>query len=158
MCFLADWACPRTGVIVVLAPSVLNTFSNYIQNEGHKPESGGILLGLRRGAHFEVTTATKPTQYDKRSKYHFKRDSMIHADIAAEMWEKSHGHISYIGEWHTHPVSDPVPSSLDIHEWGKLTKNLSNQNSFVMTIIGIDKLWAGLSHPDGSISKLIPVK
>jgi integrative and conjugative element protein (TIGR02256 family) len=158
MCSLADWACPSTGVIVVLAPSVLRTFDKYIQNEEGKPESGGILLGLRRGAHLEVTNATVPTQFDKQSKFHFERDSKVHSHIATEMWRKSGGHITYIGEWHTHPENDPVPSSIDFHEWGKVTRGSPNQNSFVMITVGINRLWVGISLPDGSIRKLNSVK
>jgi integrative and conjugative element protein (TIGR02256 family) len=153
---LADWACPNTGVIVVLARSVLQTFTRFIQNED-KPEAGGILLGYRRGDHFEVVHATEPTQFDTQSRHHFKRESEIHAKAASDMWASSHGHIGYIGEWHTHPESTPSPSCLDLKEWMNLTMKVSDKTSMVMTIVGTKEIWIGLSHPNGSICKLISV-
>ncbi|MDD2776789.1 MAG: Mov34/MPN/PAD-1 family protein [Gallionella sp.] len=157
MCLLADWACPNTGVISVLHPSVLQVLSEYIQNEKGKPESGGILLGLRRGAHFEVTSATAPTQFDKQSRFHFKRDSIGHSTIATEAWKRSGGYITYIGEWHTHPEHNPTPSSIDLQAWRELTRDSLSQDSYLRIIVGISKLWVGLSLPDGSLSELKPV-
>ncbi len=153
---LADWACQDTGVIVVLSPSVLKILTSYIQDED-KLEAGGILLGYRRGDHFEIINATEPTQFDTRSRYHFERAPEIHTLTATELWNESKGHVSYIGEWHTHPEENPTPSMTDLKEWGKLTNGLPNKNALVVLIVGTREIWIGLSNPNGSISKLTPV-
>ncbi len=156
MQYVADWICPDTGVIVVIAPPVLDKFASYVQGK-NKYEAGGILLGYRRGDHFEVIHATEPSEIDKRSRFHFVREAKYHSEIASKLWAKSNGTINYIGEWHTHPEETPTPSSLDINEWKKLTMKSSDQNPFVMTIVGAKELWTGLSHPNGLIKKLIEV-
>jgi integrative and conjugative element protein (TIGR02256 family) len=150
---LADWACPSTGVIVVFAPSTIDTFNRYVQDED-KSEAGGILIGYRRGDHFEVTHATEPTKFDKRSRVHFERLPAIHAETASKLWTDSNGHITYIGEWHTHPEKFPSPSVTDIAEWKNLSKQQTSNNSLVMTIIGTKEIWVGLAKSNGQLNPL----
>jgi len=158
MCFITDWITPSSGIIVVNEPSVIEVFDKYIQDDELKHEAGGILLGYRRGQHFQIVHATEPTKYDKRSRHHFERSPEIHADIAIGMWRKSYGHITYCGEWHTHPVIHPSPSPLDRKEWKVLSTKLPRNKSYVMTIVGIGQLWSGVAHYDGSLTELAPVK
>jgi len=157
MCFIADWITPNSGIIVITAPEVLKVFTKYIQDDELKLEAGGILLGYRRGQHFEITHATEPTKYDQRSRHHFVRSPEIHSEIAIDIWRGSHGHITYCGEWHTHPEASPSPSPIDIREWMALSEKLPYNRAYVMTIVGTEQLWNGLAHYDGSLTELAPV-
>ena len=105
---------------MVLAPDVLAVFLKYRQRFFWQPESGGILLGRRRGKHLEVLLATEPTLDDKRSTYSFQRGAAGHAEVAQQAWLKGNRQIDYLGEWHTHPQEIPIPSGIDRAEWCKL--------------------------------------
>ncbi len=51
--------------------------------------------------------------------------------------------MDYIGEWHTHPETEPTPSSIDKREWRKIchTKN----EPMVFLIAGTrNVLWVGV--------------
>jgi integrative and conjugative element protein (TIGR02256 family) len=133
---------------------VLEVFNKYKQDTKEKTEAGGILLGSRRGPHFEIVLATEPTKHDKRSRYHFERSPKVHNEIALEIWRRTNGHTTYLGEWHTHPQVIPSPSVLDISEWDLLTKK--QNKPFSMVIVGIEQLCVGISSPDGSLNKLEP--
>lgn len=84
---------------------------------GPAPESGGVLLGLYRGPHIEVTNASTPGKSDIRKNDEFKRQDCCHQQLADLLWLRSGGEITYAGEWHTHPTSDPSPSACDYKEW-----------------------------------------
>lgn len=157
MRFVKEWVTPHSGILVVTATEVLDVIGKYIQSDERSLEAGGILLGYRRGPHFQITHATEPTKYDKRSRFHFERSSQIHADTALEWWRASSGHITYIGEWHTHPEANPIPSTLDRREWRVLAKTLPRNMAYVMAIAGTEQLWTGLTHQSGSVVEMIPV-
>jgi len=154
--FLGDWACPDTGVIVVISSPVIETLTSYIQS-GDREEAGGMLLGYRRGDHLEVTHATEPTKYDIRKIFSFKRNSNTHTEIANKAWSDSKGHICYIGEWHTHPEDNPTPSGVDIREWKKLSMNMEGNNSLFMLIVGRKSIWTGISSSKGILKVLVEV-
>lgn len=123
--------------------SLFLNFNRFRQNNNSKPESGGILLGLRRGTHMEISLATSPFKEDVQSRYRFFRKDQQHEQVARENWKKSNGYIDYLGEWHTHPENIPEPSSIDIAGWK--TKARQNKHGFFLgIIIGITGIWVGL--------------
>lgn len=90
------------------------------QRDMAAPEAGGILLGYRRGEHLHVIDATLPQAEDRRSRFRFTRAKRPHQDIALARWEEGSGTVDYLGDWHTHPESNPSPSGLDTSEWRKI--------------------------------------
>ncbi|MBK7285293.1 MAG: hypothetical protein IPI83_14100 [Sphingomonadales bacterium] len=72
----------------------------YRQRFFWQPESGGILLGRRRGKHLEVLLATEPTLDDKRSTFSFGREAVGHAEVAQQTWLRGERQVDYLGEWH----------------------------------------------------------
>jgi integrative and conjugative element protein (TIGR02256 family) len=78
-------------------------------------ETGGVLIGYvdsERWAH--VIRATGPGPNAERSAYRFSRDvAFVQAELeraARELGERG----IYVGEWHSHLVAEPRPSTTDI--------------------------------------------
>ncbi len=125
---------PGSGRLVVVSALVIELVARYKQLKAGDPESGGILIGLRRGEHFEITAATMPQVDDKRTRFRFERVERGHAEALKKRWAVSMGAENYLGEWHTHPEDHPSPSSIDVTEWQRAVK-LHNQ-PLVMLIVG----------------------
>ena len=144
---------PDKKVLVYFTPGVVKTFMQHRQRYHHQNESGGILLGRRRGRHFEVSCATVPTPKDKRTRTSFVRESDGHQRAATDMWKATHGEVDYLGEWHSHPESIPSPSVIDRREWRRLTTNRESKPPLGAAIVGSTSLFVGLLDR----SRLIPL-
>jgi integrative and conjugative element protein (TIGR02256 family) len=77
-------------------------------------ETGGILLGhdLGMGSGFVVCHRGDPGPSAVRQPAHFQRD-LAHARLLAEQAAKLDGSV-WIGEWHTHLLEIPIPSTHDL--------------------------------------------
>ena len=108
-------------------------------------ESGGILLGLVFKDHDEILKLGKPSKRDKRGLFSFIRRKESSQGKIDAAWNKSGGHVVYLGEWHTHPGSDPFPS----HQDEKMIQNavLITQMEIgylYLLVVGVDKsYWVG---------------
>jgi len=101
-----------------------------------EPEAGGILLGAYRGPDMEVTGLTHPGPADERMLYSFTRSDLLHDMANKKIWEESGGTVSYIGEWHTHPVGKAVPSSIDVNSWKSEVRRCGRPMVFVIVAPG----------------------
>lgn len=136
MQYLSEWSTEDRKRFVVLAPEVLTVFLKYRQRFFWQPESGGILLGRRRGKHLEVLLATEPNLHDKRSTHSFLREAVGHAEVAQQAWLKGDRQIDYLGEWHTHPQAIPIPSGIDRAEWCKLALHRHDKSRLLAIVVG----------------------
>lgn len=85
-------------------------------------ETGGFLLGKRRGAHLEVTGATDQAIDDIATGRSFERIDRSHGTTAVSEWRASGGLIAIIGDWHSHPYGPPDPSPADRKAWRQLCR------------------------------------
>lgn len=130
---------------ILIEPSVVELVRGYRQHQSNLPESGGILLGYRRGIHLHIVSATTPQPDDQRLRYHFFRCDQHHQKVASSQWNISGNTMDYIGEWHTHPEPDPTPSRLDMSEWKKICN--ARRKSMVFLIVGWDGVfWLGVGE------------
>lgn len=130
---------------ILIEPPILNLIRSYSQHQIESPESGGLLLGYRRDKHVHIVLATTPQPDDKRNRYRFLRCSSSHQRFALQQWKQSDNKIDYVGEWHTHPESDPSPSSLDTSEWRKICGR--REQRMVFLIVGWSgSFWLGVSQ------------
>jgi integrative and conjugative element protein (TIGR02256 family) len=130
---------------VLVEPDPLALMDRHWQNRNSKSESGGILLGYRRGAHLHVTMATAPQAADRGWRYLFKRAARHHQEIALCQWAASGRTMDYLGEWHTHPEACPSPSATDLDEWRKICSQ--RPAPMVFAIMGWSgEMWLGLSR------------
>lgn len=128
---------------ILIEDDVLNYILGHKQDIGGLPEAGGILLGYRRGSHMHVTSATSPQPGDRQSRFRFRRCDPAHQGLALQQWKASGNMVDYLGEWHTHPVSDPTPSSLDFAEWKKIYGR-KNRNMLFLIAGSDNSLWLGV--------------
>lgn len=140
MRYIGEWSTSDQKKFVIIAPDVLAVFWKYRQRFFWQPESGGILLGRRRGKHLEVIAATVPSSQDRCSTYHFVREVDGHAEVAQQAWIKGECQVDYLGEWHTHPQAIPIPSGLDRAEWRKLTQQRSEKTKLLAVVVGTEHL------------------
>lgn len=105
---------------IIFSEEVIDKFKKFQQNNLNDVESGGLLLGKIRGEHFEITQITTPYRKDKLSKFSFERNDLKHIEVMNCLKRNSHGEISYLGEWHTHPEDFPKPSIVDKQEWNNI--------------------------------------
>lgn len=130
----------KDGTRILIEDEVFNLVEPYRQYSSHSTEGGGILIGEYRGKDIRIVTGTIPSEFDRRSRVRFHRESPHHQLIALKTWKYSNSLRSYLGDWHTHPEDHPIPSSLDISEW---KSKLPNRKMFV-AIFGRKSDWYGL--------------
>lgn len=99
----------------------------HAQRERHLPrETGGFLIGERRGPHIDVTSLTQQGRGDIATRNSFERSCGSHRDAIHRAWQRSGGTQSLVGDWHSHPRGTADASSLDIAAWRTLAR-LSKQ-------------------------------
>lgn len=126
----------------------LQKIKRYLQIKKDSPEAGGVLLGryIIDSNDIVVDDVTVPMANDMRHRCFFLRRKRLHLKIAIKRWLESKGTCNYLGEWHTHPEAIPIPSYVDIKEWGRLLKSAIFDNDCLYFIIaGTEKIkiWEG---------------
>jgi integrative and conjugative element protein (TIGR02256 family) len=130
---------------ILVEAAVMSSILSYAQRSSGSTEAGGILLGHRRGKHLHVVRATEPSRADRRTRYQFQREIEPHQTIATRAWQESNQTIDYLGEWHSHPESNPRPSGTDLSEWKKILNRTGDR--IVFLIIGNSSAhWLGVGH------------
>lgn len=163
MRYVSEWSTSDRKKLVVLSARVLQVFTKHCQRHFWQHESGGILLGKRRGKHIEVLVATEPMPSDRRSEYFFGREADGHSEVARLAWRSGNHTVDYVGEWHTHRQRVPTPSGLDRSEWDKLSAGRSDRNALVTVVVGTQQLHVELVKAAGHsllepLSTSIPFK
>lgn len=136
---------PRGHGFIIVNASVMRQIGRHRQTARYQPEAGGILMGLRRGRHIEVTMATTPKRADRRTRTAFDRASPFHQEFAVRAWRRFGCKLDYVGEWHTHPEHQPRPSMIDEAEWAKLIRR--GKRDLLFIIVGISGMWIGMFEP-----------
>ncbi len=138
--------------------SVILKIKEYRQNHFLKPEAGGILLGrhIIESKNIIVDSISEPMTEDKQNRFRFFRTAKPHQKVIDKAWHDSHGAYNYLGEWHTHPESLPIPSNIDLNDWKrKLKQDTFYGNYLYFLIVGTQKIfvWEGCKLT-GNITKL----
>ncbi len=135
---------------LVIKPKPLLTLYEFEQKNGSN-ESGGILLGKVYPDHVFIEEITKPSIMDKYGQYFFVRSKKSAQRKINKFWKSSVGTIIYLGEWHTHQETKPLPSNVDrkmIHD--ALNNTIMEIDFLFLLILGQKKtIWAGLQTKDG---------
>jgi len=140
---------------ILFEKAVLNRVNGYVDPRGHAVELGGILLGLRRADCIHVTDCTFPGQTDQSSRNRFFRRAPSHQEIASKAWEGSEQKIDWVGEWHTHPETQPTPSAIDKRTWASQTR--SRNSTMTYFIVGTTGSWIGICSQDARIRNLLRI-
>jgi len=97
-------------------------------------ETGGFLLGMRRGPYLEITGATFQGPQDVATTHSFERRDGAHAKEVETAWSAEEHLITMVGDWHSHPSGDASPSGTDRQAWRKLSETA--RADFVGIILG----------------------
>jgi len=149
MPYLNAWASGDRSVLLHFADDVLAMFMRHRQLDDDAREAGGLLLGSVHHVSLLITTATVPTERDKRHRFQFERLPFGHRAIAQTAWRASGGLIRYLGEWHTHPEDIPHPSLLDRSEWIRLASGRLDRRPMLAVIVGRTQLHVELVCREG---------
>lgn len=141
------YARPNGGRIK-LPTEVINFIHGYVQNERHKPEAGGVMLGryILNSRDVVIDKITFPMPDDRATRTTFIRKKRAHQLIIDREWEASGHTCTYLGEWHTHPEAFPSPSSIDTFGWKKkLKKDIFDSDNLFFLIVGTAemRMWEG---------------
>jgi integrative and conjugative element protein (TIGR02256 family) len=133
---------------IKIGSAALLAVNRFVQNNHQKTEAGGVLLGrfLMGNSDVVVDQVTIPAAGDKRSRFHFFRSARAHQEHILEAWTLSEGTCNYLGEWHTHPESDPYPSGYDFENWQKkLQLDKFDSDFLFFVIVGTTQInvWKG---------------
>jgi integrative and conjugative element protein (TIGR02256 family) len=134
--------------LVEVSNDVLTTIEHYTKHGENDREAGGILIGSYRGAHIQIVECTIPLVHDRRFRMLFDRRDEGHQRVALNRWHASRGALTFVGEWHTHPEPQPLPSSVDRQTWRRIVKKNKAGITFFL-IKGYDNWWAGLGDRRG---------
>ena len=130
---------------IYISKLVQEVFLKYRQTSSTQVEACGVLIGNHKtNGDILIKVATNPQANDRRYRNSFILHSPSHQYILDQHFTSSDNEDVYIGTWHTHPQSYPIPSKIDIEDWKKQYKaNCRLFNLMVFCIVGIrkTKLW-----------------
>ncbi|WP_187274759.1 MULTISPECIES: Mov34/MPN/PAD-1 family protein [unclassified Methylobacterium] len=133
--------------LILLASAVEVAIATYVTEVEIGLEAGGIFIGSHRGPHIEITACTTPLPSDVRRSNLFDRKDSGHQAAALAAWQSTSGTDTYVGEWHTHPVDDPTPSTRDLRTWQSILAR--DTDPAVFMIVGRRSVWCAWGHGKG---------
>ena len=107
-------------------------------------ETGGILLGYWTVEFQEaiVVYAVGPGPCAKRSPANFYPDGEYHWRVIEEIFTATNGKVTYLGDWHSHPLGGGKLSWLDRSTLKKIAKTPESQtNHPLMAILAGYDTW-----------------
>jgi integrative and conjugative element protein (TIGR02256 family) len=110
-------------VYVLVCKEVLSAIRD-ASHYRHPLETGGFLIGLRRGPHIEVTGLTQQAEGDIATRASFDRAGPAHRENIHRAWRDSIEIETLVGDWHSHPEGPALPSPTDRRAWRKLVAAL----------------------------------
>ena len=146
------------GGRIKLPVEVIMSIRGFVQNDRHKPEGGGVMLGryIIGSQDVVIDKISFPMPGDKATRTTFFRKKRAHQQIIDKEWEDSNHTCTYLGEWHTHPERCPTPSCIDEFNWKKkLKKDVFDSDHLFFLIVGTSemRMWEG-HRPSKTISML----
>lgn len=141
---------------IILTKGVRMIFYNYRQIKPSLPESGGIVLGQISDNERQilVSRASIPSIHDKKYKYSFHRNARWAQYLVEYEFYNSGGKNTYLGEWHTHPADNAVPSEQDrIMLKQQFTTNNMNTTFILLFIVAREELFISLFDGQKFVSK-----
>ncbi|MFA6411053.1 MAG: Mov34/MPN/PAD-1 family protein [Syntrophales bacterium] len=142
----------RDGSKIKLDSDPYAIMKGYRQIRLNDKEAGGILLGrmIENSNDVIIDEITVPGLLDKRNRFSFIRSKFVQS-IIFKKWRTSKHTKNYLGEWHTHPESQPSPSGTDLKDWANiLRKGRFEQNYLIFIIVGQVMISAWEFHKDDS--------
>lgn len=132
---------------------------------GRIREIGGVLVAEHVGADiFRIVDFS--VQRKGGTVAHFVRDPEHHKAFLADFFARTgqnYQRFNYIGEWHTHPAFQPLPSGADVSAMFDIVDDPEVGVNFAILVIARLRFWGGLEMSvtlfrSGVVPELIPVE
>ncbi|WP_104047656.1 Mov34/MPN/PAD-1 family protein [Vibrio jasicida] len=121
------------GLSVYFSEKAVNQLHHHKQT-GSRNEAGGFLFGEIQSGVVTIQVVSTPSKADKRSRYGFSWNKHEANKTIQENFKKG---LHYLGDWHTHPCSQPTPSLDDTQAIRSTFLDSQHQlNYFIMLILG----------------------
>jgi proteasome lid subunit RPN8/RPN11 len=121
---------------LLLTTAVLKRLRRELRR-AHSREIGGLLMGEHLGGDaFRVAEIT--VQRAGGSAAHFVRDPAEHRASLQAFFARNGGdyaRFNYLGEWHSHPIFEPLPSSVDVATMQLLVENAGVGANFLVLLV-----------------------
>ena len=120
---------------ITIKPEVISDLKRYYYSS-LKYETGGILLGKfnRINRIIEIMEVYElKTNFFSRTLY--RRNARKAQKIINKRWSETDGVINYVGEWHTHPYMQAIPSDTDIDSLREITAKVKDSLPGTLLII-----------------------
>jgi proteasome lid subunit RPN8/RPN11 len=122
-------------MILVLPKKIINRLRKRLR--GRFKEMGGVLVGQHVEADkFRVIDIS--FQKSGGSVSHFVRDPAQHKKFLDDFFARTgddYSHFNYLGEWHSHPMFEPLPSGEDIRTMYDLVEDPAVGVNFLVLLI-----------------------
>lgn len=83
-----------------------------------------------------ICEATPPGKKDRRRRGSFELCDPSHQRAVEQRFQASKGKQRFLGTWHTHPESVPVPSTPDIRGWEQCREENPDFPHLIFVIVG----------------------
>ncbi len=126
------------SLIINIEGKLVNELLSYRQKKDSDSETGGVLMGeLYPNSNRIQITHILVCKHTTNSRYGLELNVECLQKQMNEIWEKSKGTITYLGDWHTHPEFNPKPSYVDYRTFVKnYYKSKFEQNLLLYIILG----------------------
>jgi integrative and conjugative element protein (TIGR02256 family) len=123
-----------SGQTVLLIDTVVQHLYKHRQYNLRRVAGGGQLFAAFQEQTITVVCATGPRRSDRRLRTSYLPNRQAERREINRLFRKG---LHYIGDWHTHPESCPVPSRIDLDNFAE-TVRLSRYHlgGFVMIVVG----------------------
>jgi len=122
-------------ITINVSPVVYKCWLQHRQMNYSDTEQFGVLIGSRLPGDgtFWIDKCTTPKAKDKSKRASFLMQDPFHQKMIDKEFKNSSGEMGYLGTWHTHPQSHPIPSGIDIKDW--LSCMDSNSDRLLLFVI-----------------------
>ena len=146
-CGCVKMALPNGRVVDILTDA-LDEIGKWLQVEEDAPESGGYIVGYEHKdtGNIVLEKVSVPHRRDHRTRTHFDMLDPAHKIFLIK--EKRHKSY-YMGVWHTHPQTTPIPSTTDWNDWKKTLETDKTAAEYVFFIIsGTENTRVWIGNPE----------
>jgi integrative and conjugative element protein (TIGR02256 family) len=122
------------GANLVLSDQVVEHFALHQQVRHNQAEAGGQLFARLTRYEIFVEEATGPRSTDRRGRTSYTPDRQAEREEIRERFALG---LHYVGDWHTHPESVPIPSPIDRFTISDCSRRSTHKlTGFLLILVG----------------------
>ncbi|MER9949533.1 Mov34/MPN/PAD-1 family protein [Mesorhizobium sp. M0047] len=145
-------------MVKLLLPDDIASRLNIALAKARRQEIGGLIVGEHvMDETFRIVDISIQTSHGTRT--HFERDPVLHEEFLREFFERTGGDFeryNYLGEWHSHPSFDPLPSADDVRTMRSIVSDPKVGVNFAVLLIVRRTDSKRLSLSATAFSQLLP--